>query len=57
MISKLIAIGVGLFGLVFFLQGTGLFTPTPSIMNNDITWAIIGIGMMIAGLVLWRRRH
>jgi uncharacterized membrane protein YidH (DUF202 family) len=55
MVMKLIALGVGLAGFVFFLQGSGLFTAMPSVMNNDITWAIIGIVMMIAGLVLWRR--
>jgi LPXTG-motif cell wall-anchored protein len=56
MLMKFISASVGLAGFVFFLQGSGLFTAMPSLMNNDITWAIIGIVMMVAGLVLWRRK-
>lgn len=55
MLRKLIAIGLGLMGLVYFAQGTGLFTPTPSFMNNDITWAIIGIVEIVIALLIWPR--
>jgi hypothetical protein len=41
---------------VFFLQGTGIFTQYSSGMNNEPIWAVIGIGLMIASLVIWPRR-
>jgi hypothetical protein len=46
---------LGAAGFVFFLQGTGLFTQYPSFMNNESIWAVIGIGLLIAGLVVWPR--
>ncbi|MEX1247462.1 MAG: hypothetical protein WEA61_03175 [Anaerolineales bacterium] len=54
-LRKGLAIVLGLAGLVYFAQGTGLFTAVDSIMNNNITWAIIGIVMVVAGLLIWPR--
>ena len=53
---KVIAVLMGLFGAVFFGQGTGLFTPVPSFMNFDPTWAVIGVVMVIAALIIWPRK-
>ncbi len=47
---------VGLLGLIFFAQGTGLFTSYPSSMNNDLRWAVIGVAMFIAALLIWPRK-
>lgn len=55
MLRKLLALAIGLPGLVFFAQGAGLFTATDSVMNNDPTWAVIGVVLAIIGLVLWPR--
>jgi hypothetical protein len=55
MLRKLIAIGLGLMGAVYFGQGTGLFTPTTSFMNNNMIWAIIGIAEIIVALIIWPR--
>lgn len=52
---KVIAVLIGLFGAVFFAQGTGLFTAVPSFMNYDPTWAVIGVVMVIAAFILWPR--
>ncbi len=46
---------VGLAGLMFFAQGTGLFTAYPSTMNNDLRWAAIGVVMVIVALLVWPR--
>lgn len=46
-------------GLVFMGQGLGLFRGS-SFMVDDRRWAVIGTGMVIAGLTLWAitsRRH
>ncbi|HEY4718142.1 MAG TPA: hypothetical protein VIH14_03925 [Anaerolineales bacterium] len=55
LIRQLLAVALGLLGLVFFAQGTGLFTPTSSFMNNQAIWAVIGIGLVILSLLLWPR--
>lgn len=52
---KALAAIIGLAGAVFFAQGTGLFTSSPSFMNNDIRWAIIGVVMVIVALLVWPR--
>lgn len=54
-IRKGLAIFLGLMGLAYFAQGTGLFTAIESFMNNNITWAVIGLAMVIAALLLWPR--
>ncbi|GEM_PF-917964 len=43
---------LALSGLVFFLQGTGIFTALPSFMNNNPTWIWIGLAMIVFGLAL-----
>ena len=50
---KILSVLVGLMGAGWFAQGTGLFTIIPSFMNNDPTWAIIGVIMVIFALALW----
>jgi len=55
LVRQVLAVILGLMGLVFFAQGTGLFTPTSSFMNNQAIWAVIGIGLVILGLLLWPR--
>jgi hypothetical protein len=47
---------VGLAGIIFFAQGTGLFTSYPSGMNNDLRWAVIGVVMFIVALLIWPRK-
>jgi hypothetical protein len=51
------ALGLGLSGVVFLLQGLG---PTqnlyPSFMDNDLRWSLVGIAQMIAALLLWPRK-
>jgi len=47
---------VGIAGIIFFAQGTGLFTSYPSVMNNDLRWAVIGVVMFIAALLIWPRK-
>jgi len=55
-LAQWIAIGLGLAGFVFVLQGLGLTVNLyPSLMNNDIRWTLVGIGMIIVALVLWQR--
>lgn len=53
---KVLAALLGIGGLVFFAQGTGLFTAYPSFMNHDLRWAVIGVVMGIAALLIWPRR-
>ncbi len=52
---QILAVLIGLGGVVFFAQGTGLFTSYPSFMNNDLRWAVIGVAMVIAALIIWPR--
>ncbi len=47
---------LGAAGLVFFAQGTGLFTRYASVMNNDPVWAVIGVLLMVAGFLVWPRK-
>ena len=55
-IRNLIALGFGLAGFVFFLQGLGLTDFFYSFMNHDIRWSLAGIGLLIAALLLWQRK-
>lgn len=55
LVRQALAVILGLMGVVFFAQGTGLFTSTPSFMNNQAIWAVIGIGLVILALLLWPR--
>jgi hypothetical protein len=54
-LRHVLAIGLGLMGLVFFAQGTGLFTMIRSVMNNQPIWAVIGTIMVIGALLIWPR--
>ncbi|HKY78511.1 MAG TPA: hypothetical protein VI688_06150 [Anaerolineales bacterium] len=56
LVRKIVAGMLGAGGFVFFLQGAGLFTQYPSLMNNEPIWAVIGIGLVIAGLIVWPRK-
>jgi hypothetical protein len=53
MLRKIVSVLLALMGLVYFAQGTGLFTAVQSFMNNNITWAIVGIVLVAAALLLW----
>lgn len=54
---KLIAIGLGLMGFIFLLQGLGLAASLwPSFMDNDLRWSLVGIVAMVAALLLWQRK-
>lgn len=54
---KLIAIGLGLMGFIFLLQGLGLTASLwPSFMDNDLRWSLVGIVAMVAALLLWQRK-
>ncbi len=55
-LSKLVAIGLGLMGFVYVLQGLGLTDFVRSFMNHDIRWSLIGIGLIIVALFLWQRK-
>lgn len=55
MLRKVLSVAMGLAGLVFFAQGTGLFTGVDSFMNYDPTWAVIGVVLAMVALVLWPR--
>lgn len=54
---KLFAIGLGLMGFIFLLQGLGLTASLwPSFMDNDLRWSLVGIVSMVAALLLWQRK-
>ncbi|MCW5874096.1 MAG: hypothetical protein KIS88_05570 [Anaerolineales bacterium] len=54
---KLVAIALGLMGLVFLVQGLGLTASLfPSYMDNDLRWSLVGIVAMIAAVFLWQRK-
>lgn len=57
MARKLISLAIALAGTVFFLQGTGLFTPGDSYMNHNPNWAVIGVVMLVVGLIFWPRQR
>jgi len=52
---KVLAVILGLMGAGYFAQGTGLFTAIPSFMNNDMRWAVIGVGLAIVAVLIWPR--
>jgi drug/metabolite transporter (DMT)-like permease len=52
---KVLALMLGAGGVIFFAQGSGLSTAYPSVMNNDIRWAVVGIGLVIVAVFLWPR--
>ncbi|MGH2582472.1 MAG: hypothetical protein ACRDFQ_06210 [Anaerolineales bacterium] len=54
MLRRLVAAAIGFMGLVYFLQGSGIYTPVPSFMYNDLRWAAAGIALVIVALVMWR---
>lgn len=55
---KLFAIGLGLTGFVFLLQGLGLTASLfPSYMDNDLRWSLVGILAMAAAVFLWQRKE
>jgi hypothetical protein len=56
-LTKWIAIGLGLMGLVYLLQGLGLTASLyPSFMDNDLRWSLVGIAEMIIAMFLWQRK-
>jgi hypothetical protein len=55
-LAKQVAIGLGLTGFVFIVQGLGLTDFVRSAMNHDIRWTWVGIGLIIVALFLWQRK-
>ena len=55
----LAAVLLGVVGLVWILQGLG-FMPGSGFMDGELTWAVIGAVLLVAGIALglsaWRRR-
>jgi hypothetical protein len=47
----LAAVILGLIGLVWILQGTGVL-PGSGFMSGDVRWALIGLVLVVAGLGL-----
>jgi hypothetical protein len=57
-LRRWIALGLGLMGFVYLLQGLGLTASlVESYMNNDLRWSLVGIVEMIAALFLWQRKE
>jgi hypothetical protein len=56
LVRKLLAVFLAGNGIVWFLQGTGVFTVFPSLMNNDIRWAVAGVLAVAAALLIWPRQ-
>jgi hypothetical protein len=54
MLRRLVAVAIGFMGLIYFLQGTGIYTPVPSFMYNDLRWAAAGVALIVVALVMWR---
>ncbi len=51
-LPPVLAIAVGLTGLVWMLQGLGILSAGESFMIGDPRWAVIGAAFMTLGLVL-----
>lgn len=57
-LRKLFALGLGLMGFIFLLQGLGLTASLfPSFMDNDLRWSLVGIVALLAALFLWPRNR
>ncbi|MBX3002383.1 MAG: hypothetical protein KF821_09765 [Anaerolineales bacterium] len=57
-LRKLFALGLGLMGFIFLLQGLGLTASLfPSFMDNDLRWSLVGIVALLAALFLWPRKR
>jgi hypothetical protein len=57
-LRKLFALGLGLMGFIFLLQGLGLTANLfPSFMDNDLRWSLVGIVALLAALFLWPRKR
>lgn len=56
MLRKLFAAGFGATGLIFVLQGLGIYTPMPSLMYQDERWAVVGIAMMVLSYLVWPKK-
>lgn len=57
-LRKLFALGLGLMGFIFLLQGLGLTANLfPSFMDNDLRWSLVGIVALLAALFLWPRNR
>lgn len=52
---KIVSLVLGLMGLIYFAQGSGIFTVYPSVMNNDVRWAVVGVALLAVALLLWPR--
>ncbi len=56
MLRKLFAAGFGATGLIFVLQGLGVYTPLPSLMYQDERWAVVGIAMVVISYFVWPKK-
>lgn len=56
-LRRWLALGLGLMGFVYLLQGLGLTASlSDSFMNNDLRWSLVGIVEMVAALFLWQKK-
>lgn len=56
-LRRWLALGLGLMGFVYLLQGLGLTASlSDSFMNNDLRWSLVGIVEMVAALFLWQEK-
>ena len=56
-LSRWAALGLGLMGFTYLLQGLGLTASLwPSYMDNDLRWSLVGIVLMIVSIFLWQRK-
>lgn len=53
MLRKILAVLLALTGIVWFLQGVGIFVAVDSFMNNDLRWAVAGVLLFVGALLLW----
>lgn len=53
---KILAVLLALSGVVWFLQGTGVFVALPSFMNYDLRWSVAGIVAVVIALLIWPRQ-
>ncbi len=54
-LSMVVAVAVGLTGLIWVLQGLGILTSGKSFMVGDPKWVVIGVGFIVGGLWLGLR--
>ena len=54
-LRRVLAVAMVLAGLVWIGQGLGILTAGGSFMIGDPTWAVIGVGFVVLGVVLATR--